>query len=105
MIPMGLRTLEGGDPSRPTRFCGRAIAIGQRLFGETDVVTLGRLGQGRSLVVMGRDSEGLALLDEAMVAVTAKEVSPIVAGRVYCAVILVCQQRSTSTALTSGPRP
>ena len=55
-------------------------------------MTLGRLGQGRSLIVMGRDAEGLALLDEAMVAVTAKEVTPIVAGRVYCAVILVCQQ-------------
>ncbi len=91
MIPMGLRTLEGGDPAQAHEIFGRAIAIGQR-FGETDVVTLGRLGQGRSLVVMGRDSEGLALLDEAMVAVTAKEVSPIVAGRVYCAVILVCQQ-------------
>jgi hypothetical protein len=91
MIPMGLRTLEGGDPAQAHEIFGRAIAIGQR-FGETDVVTLGRLGQGRSLVVMGRASEGLALLDEAMVAVTAKEVSPIVAGRVYCAVILVCQQ-------------
>ncbi len=55
------------------------------------MVTLGQLGQGRSLVVMLRDSEGLSLLDEAMLAVTAKEVSPIVAGRVYCAVILVCQ--------------
>ena len=91
MIPMGLRTLEGGDPARAYEIFGRAIGIGQR-FGETDVVTLGRLGQGRSLVVMGRDAEGLALLDEAMVAVTAREVSPIVAGRVYCAVILVCQQ-------------
>ncbi|MGH9223058.1 MAG: LuxR C-terminal-related transcriptional regulator [Acidimicrobiales bacterium] len=91
MIPMGLRTLEGGDPAQAHEIFGRAIAIGRR-FGEADVVTLGRLGQGRSLVVMGRQSEGLALLDEAMVAVTAREVSPIVAGRVYCAVILVCQQ-------------
>lgn len=91
MIPLGLRTLEGGDPAQAHEIFGRAIAIGNR-FGEADVVTLGRLGQGRSLVVMGRDSDGLALLDEAMVAVTAREVSPIVAGRIYCAVILVCQQ-------------
>jgi DNA-binding NarL/FixJ family response regulator len=91
LIPLGLRALEGGDPVEAHDTFENAIAVGQR-FGAADLVTLGRLGQGRSLIVMGRDAEGLALLDEAMVAVTAKEVTPIVAGRVYCAVILVCQQ-------------
>ncbi len=91
LIPLALRALEEGDPARAHDTFEDAIAVGQR-FGAPDLVTLGRLGQGRSLIVMGRDAEGLALLDEAMVAVTAKEVSPIVAGRVYCAVILVCQQ-------------
>lgn len=91
LIPPALRALEDGDPARAHQTFKDATAVGQR-FGETDLVTLGRLGQGRSLIVMGRAAEGLALLDEAMVAVTAKEVTPIVAGRVYCAVILVCQQ-------------
>lgn len=91
LIPLGLRALEEGDPAQAHDTFEDAIAVGQR-FGEADLVTLGRLGQGRSLIVMGRDAEGLALLDEAMVAVTAKEVTPIVAGRVYCAVILVCHQ-------------
>ncbi|MGH8970661.1 MAG: DNA-binding response regulator, partial [Actinomycetes bacterium] len=84
LIPLALRALEEGDPARAHDTFEDAIAVGQR-FGAPDLVTLGRLGQGRSLIVMGRDAEGLALLDEAMVAVTAKEVSPIVAGRVYCA--------------------
>ena len=91
LVPAALGRLEGGDPSQAHSIFGEVIEVGQR-FGEPDLVTLGRLGQGRALVRMGRAAEGLALLDEAMVAVTAEDVSPIVVGIVYCAVILVCQE-------------
>src|SRR5439155_8575974 len=47
---------------------------------------------GYALVEQGRVAEGLALLDEAMVAVTAGEVSPIVTGLIYCSVIEACQK-------------
>jgi DNA-binding CsgD family transcriptional regulator len=38
--------------------------------------------------------DGLALLDEAMVGLTAGEVSPIIAGMVYCSMIEACQEVS-----------
>ena len=50
-----------------------------------------RLGRGQSLILQGRVSEGMALLDEVMVAVTGDEVSAVVAGIAYCQVIALCQ--------------
>lgn len=91
LIPRSLAILAQGDPSEAHRLSREAIAIGQR-FGEIDLLTLGQIVQGRALVEMGHPAEGLPLLDEAMVAVTTGEVSPIVAGRAYCAMVLVCQK-------------
>lgn len=48
--------------------------------------------QGRALVRLGRVGEGLGLLDEVMVAVTAGELSPIVTGLMYCSVIDGCRE-------------
>jgi ATP/maltotriose-dependent transcriptional regulator MalT len=47
--------------------------------------------QGHALVRQGRTEEGLRLVDETMVAVTAGELSPIVAGIVYCNTIAFCR--------------
>ena len=69
---------------------GEAAAIAER-FGDPDLFALATHEHGEILIRLGRVDEGLGLLDEAMVAVTARELSPIVAGIVYCGVILACQ--------------
>ena len=46
------------------------------------------------LIYPGRVGDGLALLDEAMVAIAADEVSPIFAGMIYCSLIEACQELS-----------
>jgi ATP/maltotriose-dependent transcriptional regulator MalT len=46
------------------------------------------------MIYSGRVPEGVALLDEAMVGLSAGEVSPIIAGMAYCSLIEACQELS-----------
>jgi DNA-binding CsgD family transcriptional regulator len=66
-----------------------AAAIGER-FGDADLTSLARQGHGRVLIERGEIERGIALLDEAMVAATAGELSTIIAGIVYCSVLSAC---------------
>ena len=87
----GLLTVFQGDPETAEDLFGEALAISER-FGDTELATLARIGRGRCFVYLGRVAEGIALLDEAMVAVGAREVSPIAVGDAYCTVIEGCQE-------------
>ena len=89
LIPLALQQLESGNAPGALAIFEQAASIGQR-FRDWDLRTLGMLGRGTSLIRQGKLSEGLALLDEAMVAVTAEEVSPLVVGIVYCVSIETC---------------
>jgi tetratricopeptide (TPR) repeat protein len=67
-----------------------AAAIGER-FDDADLLALAAQDVGILLIRQGRVREGLGLLDEAMVALTSGELSPIVNGFVYCGAIIGCQ--------------
>ncbi len=91
LIPVLLQQVGAGDPEAAHATAANAVEIGER-FGDADLVALGLHEQGHALVRQGRIEEGLRLIDEAMVAVTAGELSPIVTGLVYCNVIAFCQE-------------
>jgi DNA-binding NarL/FixJ family response regulator len=91
LLPAGLRSLFDGDVAGAHAAYVQAAVIGER-FGDKDLVTFALNGQGRTLIRQGEIAAGVSLLDEAMVAVASGEVSPIVAGSVYCSVIESCRE-------------
>ena len=90
LVPLIFERQAAGDYAAAIAAAAEAVAIGER-FGDADLFALAAQAQGILLVKQGRVVEGLGLLDEAMVAVTAGELSPIVNGFVYCGVISGCQ--------------
>jgi DNA-binding CsgD family transcriptional regulator/tetratricopeptide (TPR) repeat protein len=91
LIPLGLRRYAEGDFAGSQDAFRQAGEVGAS-YGDSDLVPIARHAEGRALIRLGRTAEGVALLDEAMVAVTAGEVSPIPAGIIYCGVIEACQE-------------
>jgi DNA-binding CsgD family transcriptional regulator len=91
LLPLMFRHEAEGDLQAAADTAETAARIGER-YGDTDLFALAVHAGGDLLVKQGRVKEGLAMLDEAMVAITTQPVSPIVAGLVYCGVISGCQQ-------------
>lgn len=65
-----------------------------RRHHDPDLTATGLVAQGRVALYSGRVSEGLALLDQAMVRVVSGELQPITAGHVFCTAIEGCQEIS-----------
>ncbi len=91
LLPVVHRQLAAGEHDAACATAAEAATIGLR-FGETDLIALARNLNGRALLKRGDVERGLALLDEAMLAVTAGELSPLVTGLIYCNTIAGCHQ-------------
>ncbi len=107
LLPLVFQQEGSGELEAAAATAAEAAAIAER-FGDPDLLALAGHEHGHILIRLGRLDEGVALLDEAMVAVTAGELSPIPAGIVYCGAILACQDahelrraREWTAALTS----
>ena len=90
MVADAFERLGAGEVDAALARSTEVAAIGQR-HGDRDLIALGMLGVGEALIERGEVPAGMRSLDEAMVAVTAGEVSAEVSGILYCAVIQACQ--------------
>ncbi|MEV8532699.1 LuxR C-terminal-related transcriptional regulator [Streptomyces sp. NPDC051211] len=87
----GLRLSLAGEAEPSRQVCEQVLEYATR-FGDPDLENFALIGVGESLVQLGDTAGGVRLLDEAMVAVTAGEVSPVITGLAYCAVITACHE-------------
>ena len=90
-LPGAIAQVYGGQHAAAAETASMAAGLGERC-GDADLVAFARMVQGRALMRMGRTAEGMALLDEVMVAVLGDEVSPMLAGDIYCSVIEGCNE-------------
>jgi len=103
LIPVGLEAQSRKDDAAALATFEQISSIADR-FHDADLATIGRLGRGETLIALGERDRGIRLLDEAMAAVTAGEVSPPVAGIIYCAPSRRAARRSTCDERVNGQR-
>lgn len=91
LLPMAEQQLSERNADAALTTATEAAGIGDR-FDDVDLTACARHQQGRALIELGQVQRGLALLDEAMIAVSEDELSPIMTGLIYCSVIDACQE-------------
>ena len=91
LIPLAIQRIVQGDAPAAHDVFSQAAELANR-FADRDLAALACHGRGRALIRMGRIPEGVALLDEAMAAVVAGDVAPVLAGDIYCSVLEACHE-------------
>jgi len=89
LVPQFLEVLSSGELSAAEALAEEMIDIGTHC-DDRDVIAFGLLCRGEALLARADVASGMKLLDEAMISVTTGELSPIVTGLIYCAVIESC---------------
>jgi DNA-binding CsgD family transcriptional regulator len=89
MIPEGVEQIIAGATDAAAATFAEAQAIAAR-SGDPNLLAMAGHGRGRALIRLGRIADGMAVLDEVIVAVTSDEVSPMVIGDVYCGALEAC---------------
>jgi tetratricopeptide (TPR) repeat protein len=79
------------NPHQAMEHADRTLDIARRV-GDTDLEALAQQDRGRILVALGRVADGMALMDDAMTAATAGELTPHTTGRTYCNMISTCER-------------
>jgi DNA-binding CsgD family transcriptional regulator len=90
LVPGAIQNFDA-DAANSLEVFSEICAIAQR-FDDTDLTAIGRIGCGHALIRLGELDQGRALLDEVMVALTTGELSPLIVGLAYCAVIEICHE-------------
>jgi len=91
LIPSAIQRVVKGDPAAGDDLFNQAADIARR-YGDRNLACKADQGRGRALIRLGRVREGVALLDDAMVAAMAGDVSPMTVGDAYCTVLEACQE-------------
>ena len=76
LVPEFLEALDRGDHATATALAQEVVAVAER-FEDRDLLALGVLGHGQAALAAGQTDRGMRLLDEAMVSVTHRDLSPI----------------------------
>jgi DNA-binding NarL/FixJ family response regulator len=92
VLAQGQRAFAEGRFDESIGLGERALALAQA-GRDDDLEVLATMGLGRSLIHVGRISEGFACMDRVMLAISSGRVSDRAAGPAYCAIVASCLDR------------
>jgi DNA-binding CsgD family transcriptional regulator len=91
LTPRFLAAWSGGDAEAARTLATDMVELARRI-GDHEVLAMGLLCTGEAEYLAGRTEPARRAFDEAMVLVTNNEVSPVLAGIVYCGAIDSCME-------------
>ncbi|MEX0754900.1 MAG: LuxR C-terminal-related transcriptional regulator [Actinomycetota bacterium] len=92
LLYFGVEGALGGTVGDGVREQAQQVQEFGRRHHDPNLVAVGVLSEGRVLIKRGHVAEGMALLDEAMLAALSDELAPAMAGNIYCNLISACHE-------------